>query len=103
MYRGHKKYEDRKLDGRVKIHKDQYEEVRAMYARVKSQAEVAKHYGVDKSAIRWILNPEAYKKFLEAKRTKSYYNKERHKEAVRRYRAKKRSLGVEYQLFNPSK
>lgn len=96
----YEKYNDEKLDGRVKITKKQYPEVIAMYEDLKSSRKVAKVFGVDKKIILFIVNPE-YKKrdYLRQKNEqhwKKYYDRKYHKRAMRRYRKKKRELGCKY-------
>lgn len=97
-----KTYKNKKLDGRFKITPDQYPEVIALHKELKSSRKVAEIFGVDKKIILYIINPE-YKK-RDALRQKNqqhwkiYYDREYHTKAIRKYRAKKRSLNLQ---FNP--
>lgn len=99
-YKQHEKYKKQIFDGRVKILKKQYPEVITMYKDLKSSRKVAKIFGVDKKIILFIVNPE-YKK-RDALRQKNeqhwkiYYNKDKHKEAIAKYRKKKKLLGYKY-------
>ena len=85
-------------DGRRKIMPSQHEEVRILYLREKSLRKVAAYYEVDKQTIRFIVNPEAYKAFQEARHAKKpwrrYYHKDAWRLTMRKHRAKKRSLGL---------
>ncbi len=100
MYQGFKKYTDKKMDGRVKVLPEQYPEVIALYRDLKSLRKVAKIFGVDKKIISFIVNPEL--KERDALRQKNqqhwkiYYDRDKHTVAIRKYRAKKRKLGIKY-------
>ena len=99
-FKQYEKYNDEKLDGRVKILKEQYPEVIAMYEDLKSSRKVAKAFGVDKKIILFIVNPEYKKKDALRQKNehhwKKYYDKDYHKMAMRKYRKKKRELGYDY-------
>ena len=92
----YKKYKNQKDDGRVKITRDQYPEVLANYEMLKSSRKVAKIYGVSKTIILGILNPEIREK-MNKRRVDNYKaNPTPTKEHTRRqqkYRAKKRDWG----------
>lgn len=81
-------------DGRIKILPEQYEEVRAKYEAIKSLRAVAGYYGVDKRTIQFILYPERLEKLKEhnkkIKHWRLYYDKEKRREAMRKWRAKKK-------------
>jgi len=83
-------------DGRVKIRKCQYEEVRAKYKSLKSMRATAKYYGVDKRLIQFIVYPERLKKLQEwnkkIKHHKKYYDTEKRRDYMRKYRARKKLL-----------
>lgn len=81
-------------DGRVKILPAQYEEVRAKYNAENSLRAVAKYYGVDKRTIQFIIHPEKLIELKEHnKRIKhwaKYYDKEKRREVMKKWRAKKK-------------
>lgn len=91
------KYKDWREDGRVKLPKSLYPAVIADYARLKSSRAVGKIYGVNKKIILFIVNPELKardsQRQKEQQHWKIYYKKEYHTRAIRKYRAKKRTLG----------
>lgn len=96
----YKPYINKKLDGRIKITSDQYNEVKADYKRLKSYRKTAKLYGVSKKIIQFIIKPET-KKRDEARRKRGkvwlkYYDKDKHTLAIRKYRAKKRKHNLQY-------
>lgn len=100
MSQNFKKYTNPNDDGRVKILKSQYDEVRQLYKAVKSERKVATHYNVSRRLISFILHPERYKAQLkkrsEAKAHLHSYHKEKHTLAVQAYRQKKRAMGLAY-------
>lgn len=83
-------------DGRVKILKSQYEEVRTKYASLKSMRATARYYGVDKRLIQFIVYPErlealkAHNKLI--KHHKKYYDKDKWRETMRKFRARKKEI-----------
>jgi hypothetical protein len=83
-------------DGRRKILKSQHEEIRSKYKSGMSMREVAGNYGVDKRLIQFIVYPERLKKLQEwnkqIKHHKKYYDTEKHREYMRKYRARKKLL-----------
>ena len=91
------KYKDQLQDGRRKIPTSEHEEIRKLYKEIKSQREIAKLYNVTRRAIVYILFPErliAFQKMRRAKRPwLKYYDKEKTRIAVQKYREKKRRLG----------
>jgi len=98
-----KPYKNKKLDGRFKIMPEQYPEVIALHKELKSSRNVPKIFGVNKKIILFIVNHE-YKKRDQLRQKnqqhwKMYYDRESHTKAIRKYRAKKRSLNLQ---FNPS-
>jgi len=100
-----KKYDKAELDGRIKIPRTQYKEVRKLYKDLKSFRAVAKYYNVDKKTIQFIIDPrkiEAYKEYQ--KKTKpwmKYYDKEKHRLSTKKYREKKRALGYRFYKLKP--
>lgn len=93
-----KPYTNQINDGRVKIHKDKYEEIRQMYKKEKSMRFVARCYNVDKKIIQFIVFPEKKEQYFKERYKKKvwlkYYDKEKWKLAMRKYRKKKRELGL---------
>jgi len=91
-----KKCDSQKEDGRVKLPKEKYPEVIEMYERVRSSRKVGKYYGVDKTIILMIVNPEYKARHIEYGKSiqhwKQYYNKDKHREYQARYKTKKRLL-----------
>jgi hypothetical protein len=83
-------------DGRRKILSSQYDEVRAKYQSLKSMRATAKYYGVDKRLIQFIVYPErliALKEWnKKIKHHKKYYDTEKRRDYMRKYRAKKREV-----------
>lgn len=93
-----KRFTDESQDGRRKIPTTEHKRIRELYQELKSFRKVAKLYGVDKRTIQFIVNPKMYKEFKKKRYQKKpwldYYNKETHTPAIRKYRAKKRALGL---------
>lgn len=85
-----------KQDGRRKILTSEHEEVKAKYKSLKSLREVARIYGVDKRTIQFILYPDRLKQLQEwnkkIKHHKKYYNTEKRKMYMRKYRERKREI-----------
>jgi transposase len=83
-------------DGRIKIKKSQYKAIKEHYQKTKSQRKTAKYFNVSRGTIKNIIDPARYKAQLERykkeKHSKKYYDKDRHKEAMKKYRLKKRKL-----------
>jgi hypothetical protein len=91
-------YKDKMLDGRVKLTDEQRKQIPKDYQQYKSIRYVASLYGVNKRLIQFILYPERYAQFQKDRYKKKvwlkYYDKEKHTLAIRKYRAKKRRLGL---------
>jgi hypothetical protein len=83
-------------DGRVKILKSQYDEVRAKYVSLQSMRATAAYYGVDKRLIQFIIYPErlealkAHNKLI--KHHRKYYDKDKWRETMRKFRARKKEI-----------
>jgi hypothetical protein len=93
-------YKNKLNDGRVRILPSQYPKIRSFYKQVKSQRVTASYFGVSRRLITFILYPERLKK-LQADRKKAkvhlkYYDRAKHTQAVRKYRAKKRAFKKYY-------
>lgn len=90
------KYTNPLDDGRRKILKSQYPEIKQLYSELKSYQKTADHYGVSKRTIIFIVRPETYEKLKHNNKLnehwKKYYNKEKRKLYQRNFRAKKRKL-----------
>jgi hypothetical protein len=97
-----KKYENPKNDGRRKIMPEQYEEVIRTYRKLSSYQKTADVYRVSKRLIIFIVNPEKYEEFLRKRYDKKvwfeYYDREAHTKAQKKFRKKKRKLGLAYNV-----
>jgi hypothetical protein len=92
-----KPYENEMQDGRRKISNEQREEIRKLYATGNwSHRTLGKKYEVSKKLIALIVSPHQFAtwKAYSKGRWKIYQDKNVHKEAMRKYRAKKRRLGI---------
>lgn len=107
MPQRYKKYNTIEQDGRIKIPKSSYKEVRKKYKELKSQRAAARYYNVSRRLIVFILNPDKYKNQLRKRRKNKVhllcYDREKQKIAMRKYRAKKRRLGFAYSIKNSIK
>ena len=98
MAQDYKSYNKTELDGRIKILPEQYNEVKARYKQLKSSRKLAKEYGVDKGTILNIVSErckERLKRYNKG-RWKIYYDKEKRKKDMKKYRDKKRRLGLTF-------
>lgn len=91
--------EGTKYDRRVKLSKEDKEEILALYESGNhSQRELARMYGVSRRSIQFIVNPEKLQenKQRRAERGgwKAYYDKEKNTAAIREHRNYKQSLYV---------
>lgn len=95
-----KPYNEEMQDGRRKIPKADHEAIRELYAELKSQRAVAKAFNCSRKSVVYIIHPDRYQQALkrrrEAKTHQLYYDKAKRPEEMRRYRAKKRSFGLQY-------
>jgi hypothetical protein len=85
------------LDRRVKLSDEQREDIRSEYASGDiSQRALADKYGVSRRLISFTLNPEKQEinkqQFKERRKDGRYYNKEKHKEQIKRHRDYKETL-----------
>ena len=93
-------YTDPNDDGRRKIPKDLYPFVISTYKELQSYQKTADHFNVSKRLIIFIVNPQtlqalkARNKQIQAH--KIYYDKDKRREYMRAYRAKKRRFGIPY-------
>lgn len=85
-------------DGRRKITKDQYPAVKETYRQLKSYQKTADHYGVSKRLIIFIIKPESLARLKAHQKRiqhyKIYYDKDKRRHYMRKYRAKKRALNI---------
>lgn len=90
-----RRYEKPEQDGRVKIPPERYEEVRQQYKFFRSYQKTADYFHVSKRLIIFICNPEKLEEFKRNRKGKwvEYYETEKRREDMRKYRAKKRKMG----------
>lgn len=86
-----------KHDNRVKLTEEDKENICKEYATgTISQRELAKKYGVSRRLIQFTLSPEkldrAKKAFSERQKDGRYYDKEKHKDYMKKHRQHKREL-----------
>lgn len=91
-----KKYKRAELDGRRKIMEKDKKVIRELLSRGTTQAQIVKKFGISIFSIYNILHPEyaEIQKALRKGTWKKYYNKERRNAVMKRYRDKKRALGL---------
>ena len=91
-------YAEEMQDGRRKIPKSEHREIRRLYKSIRSTRKLAETYGVSRRTIVLILHPERLKKLQEEKKKKKswikYYDTDKQREYMRKYRAKKRKAGL---------
>jgi len=82
-------------DKRVKLSEQQRKEIKELYGKI-SQRKLAKMYGVSRRLIVFIGCPAQYTKNLQARikkgGSKHYYDKEKHRVAMKKYRHNKKAL-----------
>jgi hypothetical protein len=103
-----KKYKNPMQDGRRKLDPSLEKEIIQKYETGGySWASLAREYGVSKRKIGFIVNPKTLEKVKARtkKHWQDYYDREYHKLAIRKYRAKKRKLNLTYtcDLMKPFK
>src|SRR5690606_41899332 len=86
-----------KYDKRIKLTDEDRESIRKEYATGKiSQRGLAKKYNVSRRLIQFVLDPDkekvAKQQFKERRKDGRYYNKDKHKEYMRRHRKHKKEL-----------
>jgi len=92
-------------DGRRKIHPSRHREVKKYYKEVKSTRKTAEHFGISRRLVMFILHPERLKALQDHNRAtehwKKYYDTDKRREYMRKYRAKKREVfNIPYQKIN---
>lgn len=91
------KYEDEMQDGRRKLSEEQRLEIKKLYATGNwSWRTLAKKYEVNKGTIGLIVSKVRLATFraYSKGRWKIYYDKGEHNKAIKKYRDKKRKLGL---------
>jgi len=97
----YKKYTTFKQDGRRKLIEGDKDIINIMSKNLKySQRKIAGLFGVSRRLIQFALFPERYQLQLKNRREMKvhldYYNRERHTQAIKKYRDKKRAIGLQY-------
>lgn len=98
---------NKSLDKRVKLNDDQRKAIKEEYEKGDtSYNKLAKKYGVSKRLVQFIVCPEkkliAQKQFSDRQKDGRYYDKEKHKEYVKKHRNYKKEL-YENHLIGESK
>ena len=99
------KIEFSQFDKRIKLTDEQKEKIREEYATgLISQRNLAKKYKVSKKAIFNIIHPEKYQAQLEKyklnQHSKQYYQKDKHKEYIKKHRRYKQKLYINGEITN---
>lgn len=86
-----------KLDRRVKLTDEDRENIVKEYKMgIISQRGLAAKYGVSRRTIQFVLDPEQARivkeQYKERRKDGRYYNKEKHRESMRKHREYKKSL-----------
>lgn len=89
------KYTEEMQDGRMVVSSSQKDEIRSKYRGGVKMKLLADEYGIAENSVYTIIYPEKTKQYKDRINTiwKDYYNKEKHRVKMAKYRAKKRSLG----------
>src|ERR1035437_10053724 len=82
---------NKELDKRYKLTDKDREEITALYPSL-SLRDLAHLYDVDKRTIQFVLYPERLKTVNFKGHWKKYYNKEKHRIAIAKYRQHKKEL-----------
>ena len=87
----------KKDDKRIKLTEEDKEEIRKIYKEgILSQRNLAEMFNVSRRSIQFILSPEKleqnYKQRLQRGKDGRYYDKEKQKEYMRKYRHEKKAL-----------
>lgn len=99
------KIADKTLDKRVKLTDLQREQIKDEYSTgLISQRKLAEKYGVSRRTIQFIIDPEkekiAKEQFKERRKDGRYYDKENHKQYMKKFRDRKQELYKEGKLKN---
>jgi hypothetical protein len=89
-------------DKRIKLTDKDKEEIKQYYGKI-SQRKLANFYGVSRRLIIFVACPEKHKKNLQDRKnrggSKQYYNKEKQREYMKRYRKYKQQLNKNKELI----
>lgn len=85
-----------KVDGRVKLTDEEREEIVILFAKGDvSQSKLARDFEVSRRTISFILDPSKREENIQRRNErggyKQYYDKEKHRIAMAKYRAKKKA------------
>jgi DNA-binding XRE family transcriptional regulator len=99
------KIEFSQFDKRIKLTDEQKEKIREEYATgLISQRNLAKKYKVNRKTIFNIIHPKKYQAQLEKyklnQHSKQYYQKEKHKEYIKKHRRYKQELYINGEIIN---
>jgi hypothetical protein len=94
-----KPYTKESQDGRRKLPTSEHEAVRQDYQSTHSQRETARHFNISRRLVVFILYPERNQQRQEANRKNKshlkYYEKDKRKKAIYKYRQKKQALHLQ--------
>lgn len=83
-------------DRRRKLTEEQKEEIKALKDTGLSKKEVAAQYGCDRRTIDFIWNPEKLQRNIQLRQenggSRNYYDKEKHRQYMQKYRNHKREI-----------
>lgn len=83
-------------DRRRKLTEEQKEEIKALKDKGLSKKEVAAQYDCDRRTIDFIWNPEKLQRNIQLRQknggSSAYYNKEKHRQYMQKYRNHKREI-----------
>ena len=99
------KIEFSQFDKRIKLTDEQKEKIREEYATgLISQRNLAKKYKVNRKTIFNVIHPKKYQEQLEKyklnQHSKQYYQKEKHKEYIKKHRRYKQKLYINGEIIN---
>jgi hypothetical protein len=100
-YKSEKMQIPRKYDKRVKLSLEDRQKIKELYGKV-SQRKLAALFGVSRSMVRWVGDPEKHKKNLQRRKERAgwvhYYDKEKHANYVKKHRRGKQELFLKGKL-----
>lgn len=85
------KINNKTLDKRIKLTDKDKEEIKKLYPSL-SLRQIAKKYNVSTRAIQFVLYPERLIQARKNSNWKNFYNKDKHRLAMQRYREHKKEL-----------
>ena len=84
------------LDKRIKLRKEDYPKVFSLRDQGLTMKEIAKEFGVSRSLIRFVLDPDALAHAKECYKIRRkdgrYYDKKKHGKAIKNLRERKKQL-----------